>query len=148
MMDGTPSGEACSHLHQLQVHKLLEHKDLVMCPEGLNGEMETLHFTFQELALWDATAPSKPAHKLQLIEVDLSGMQSESITNTIQTPQSTPILPPPADTAEPSSNITAVINLWLIGTMKQLQEASPITLASTSWQSTLGKQPLPAARES
>ena len=89
-----------------------------MCPEGLNGETEASQFTFQELSLWDATAPSEPTHKLQLIEVDLSGMQSESITTAIQTPQSTPMLPPPADIAEPFGDITAAINLHLMGTMK------------------------------
>ena len=96
MMDGVPSREACSHLHQLQVCKLLQHKDLVVCLEGLNGEMEASWFTFQELPLLDTAAPGEPAHELQLIEVDLGGMQSERITTAIQTHQSTPILPPPA----------------------------------------------------
>ena len=68
--------------------------------------------------LWDATTPGEPAHKPQLIEVNLSGIQSESITTAIQTPQSTPILPlPPVDTAKPSSDIAAAINLQLMGTL-------------------------------
>ena len=46
-----------------------------------------------------------------MIEVNLSVMQSESITTTIQTPQSTPTLSPPADTAEPSGDNAAAINL-------------------------------------
>ena len=46
MTESAPSGEACSCLHQLQVCKLLQHKDLVVCPEGLNSEMEALQFTF------------------------------------------------------------------------------------------------------
>ena len=61
MTDGAPTADAHSWLHQLQVYKLLQHKDLVVCPEGLNDEMEALHFTFQELPLWDATIPGKPA---------------------------------------------------------------------------------------
>ena len=104
----------------------------MVCLKGLNGEMEASQFTFQEPPLWYAAAPGKPASKLQLIEVDLSVMQSESVTIANQTPQSIPILSPPADTAEPSGNITAVINLQLMGAMKWLQEASHIDSASAS----------------
>ena len=49
--DGAPSMETCGQLHQLHVHKLLQCKDLVVCPEGLNGHMEALHFTFKEFPL-------------------------------------------------------------------------------------------------
>ena len=118
MMNGMPNTDAHGWLHQLQVCKLLQHKDMVGCPEGLNGEMEASQFTFQELPLWDTTTPGAPTHELPLMEVDLSGMQPESITTAIQTPHSTPVLPPPADTAEPSGDITATINLQLMGTMK------------------------------
>ena len=62
---------------------------MVVCPEGLNSELETLWFTFPELPLWNAAAPSKP----QLIEVDLSSMQSESMTASTQTPTTTSGLP-------------------------------------------------------
>ena len=94
MRDGMPSADAHGHLHELQVCKLLQHKDLMVCPEGLNGEMEASQFTFQEFSLWDAIAPSKPTHELQLMEVDLHSVQSESITTTIQTVTSMPVLPP------------------------------------------------------
>ena len=63
MMDGTPSADAQGRLHLLQICKLLQHKDMVVCPEGLNGKFEALQFTFQELPLWNPTAPSKSAHK-------------------------------------------------------------------------------------
>ena len=87
--------------------------------------------------------------------VDLGSVQPEGITTTIQTPHSTPVPPPPpADTAEPSSDTTAAINLQLMGAMEQLQQASSITPASVSWHSTPQKQPpyaglgiLPAAKE-
>ena len=90
-----------------------------MCLEGFNSEMEASQFIFQELPLWDAAAPSEPAHEPQLMEVDLSGMQPESITTTIQTLTSMLVLPPPpADTAKPSSDIMAAINLQLMGAME------------------------------
>ena len=47
-------------LHQLQVCKLLQHREKVVCPEGLNGDLEALQFTFPKLHLWDAAAPGEP----------------------------------------------------------------------------------------
>ena len=87
--------------------------------------------------------------------VDLSGVQSEGITDTIQTLLSMPVLPPPpADTTEPSGDATGAINLQLTGAMEQLQQASSITPASVSQLSMPRKQPpsaasgaLPAAEE-
>ena len=86
------SVDTCSQLHQLQICELLQHKDRVACPEGLNGKLEALQFTFQELPLWDAATPGEPIHKL--IEVDLGSMQSESVTTIPQTPTTTLVLPP------------------------------------------------------
>ena len=113
--------------------------------EGFNSELEALQFTFQELPLWDDAAPSKPTHKPQLIEVDLSIVQSESMTNAIQAPTTTLGLPPSlANTIEPSSNITAAINLQLKGGLEWLQWASPTALAPVSQCST-PKRELPLA---
>ena len=135
-----------SQLHQLQVHKLLQCRDLVVCPEGLNCQMEASHFTFKELPLWNTAAPTEPAFEPQLMVVDLGGMHSEGITATIQTPLSMPVLPPPpAGTTEPSGDATATVNLQLTGTMELLQQASSITQASVSWDSTPRKQPPSAA---
>ena len=60
MMDGVHGEDASGWLHQLQICKLLQHKDMVVCPEGLNGMLEASQFTFQELLLWNATAPTNP----------------------------------------------------------------------------------------
>ena len=57
MMDGASSMDAWGWLQQLQICKLLQHKDMVICPEGLNGEPEGLQFTFQELPLRNAATP-------------------------------------------------------------------------------------------
>ena len=48
MTDGAPSMDTHSWFHKLQVHKLLQCKDLVACPEGLNSQMEALQFTFKK----------------------------------------------------------------------------------------------------
>ena len=72
MMDGAPCMNTCGWLHQLQIHKPLQHKDMMVCPEGLNDELEALQFTFQELPLLEIAALGKPVCKPHLIEVDLS----------------------------------------------------------------------------
>ena len=60
MMDGIPSVDAHSWLHQLQICKLLQCREKLVCLEGLNEDLEALQFTFPELPLWDAATPSKP----------------------------------------------------------------------------------------
>ena len=37
MIDRAPSRSACGHLCQLEVHKLLQCRNQVVYPEGLNG---------------------------------------------------------------------------------------------------------------
>ena len=46
MTDGIPSMNACGHLDQFQVQKLLQCGGQVGCPEGLNGDLEALLFNF------------------------------------------------------------------------------------------------------
>ena len=102
MTDGMPNTDACGWLHQLQVCKLLQHRKKVVCPEALNGDLETLQFTFLELPLWDATTPGKPFKEPCFIEVDLSHVQPEGMTIAIQDPI-TRLVPTHslADTIEP-----------------------------------------------
>ena len=68
MMDGAPRADAWGWFHCLQICKLLQHKDMVVCLEGLNGKLEALQFTFQELPHWNPATPSEPAHKPHLIK--------------------------------------------------------------------------------
>ena len=102
MMDAMPSANAHSQLHQYQVCKLLQQREKVVCPEGLNGDMEALQFTFPELPLWDTTAPSKPFGKPWFLEVDFGHVQPQGVTITIQAPITTLALTHShADTIEP-----------------------------------------------
>ena len=64
-----------------KICKLLQQKEMVVCPEGLYGELEPLQFNHQELPLWDSATPSKPAYEPQLITVDLSGFQAKGCSN-------------------------------------------------------------------
>ena len=69
MIDGMPSMNACDHLSQLEVCKLLQCGDQVVCPKGLNGELEPMQFTFSEPPIWNKDALSKPTCELLLLEV-------------------------------------------------------------------------------
>ena len=64
MTDSALSLDAHSQLHQLQIWKLTQHKGKVVCPEGLNGELEALQLTFPELPLWNAANPGEPFQEL------------------------------------------------------------------------------------
>ena len=101
-------------------------------PEGLNGELEVMQFTFEELLLWNVASTDEPAWDPPLIELDLS-VQSDSMTTTIQAPTATLGLSTSlATTVEPSHDITVAINQQLQGAMEQLQWASPTASAPAS----------------
>ena len=79
MIDGMPSTNACSWLHQLQVWKLLQHGGQVVFA-GLNGELKAVQLTFQELPPLNATTVDEPTRDLPVIEVDLIHDQPDSMT--------------------------------------------------------------------
>ena len=108
----------------------------VVCPEGLNGELEALQFTFQELPLWNAAAMDEPTWDPLLIELDLGSVQPNSVKTTIQIPTTTPVLSPsPATSVEPSHDITMAINQQLQVALEWLQWASPAISTPMSWHS-------------
>ena len=143
-MDGAPSADACSQLYQLQVCKLLQQKGMVVCLEGFNSKLEGLQFTFQELPLWNTANPGEPVHKPQLIEVDLSSVQPESVMTAIQVPHHISTTPSPAETTKPPGDIAMAINLQLQGALEWLQQTSPAASAPVAQHSTL-KRELPSA---
>ena len=79
MTDSTQSVNVCSHLHQLQTWKLLQHGEHVVFPKGLNGELEAHHFSFPELPPWDTTATDGSAGELLPIEVILGDTEHDSM---------------------------------------------------------------------
>ena len=100
VIDGVPSMNACGHLSQIEVHKLLQCRDQVVCPKGLNGELEPMQFTFSELPVWNADVLGEPAHKPLLLQVNLSSMKLRD---------EMPIAPvPPVSSTPPSSMHPAV----------------------------------------
>ena len=61
MMDGIHSINACGHLYQLQVWKVLQHGEHVVFPEGLNWGLEAFSFSFPGLPLWNTSTAGGPA---------------------------------------------------------------------------------------
>ena len=60
MTGSLPSRNACGHLDQLWVWRLLQCRGQVVCPEGLNGSPKPLLFDFKELPLWNAANADEP----------------------------------------------------------------------------------------
>ena len=126
----------------------------VVCLEGLIGKLEALQFTFQELPLRNGATPSEPACKPQLRGLDLGSVQPESVTTDIQVPPLHQCYPSLANTVEPPSDITMVINLYLKGAWNGCSRLPPTAMAPVSQCSTLRKEPplvalgaLPSTRE-
>ena len=128
MTDGIPSMNACSCLNQLQVWKLLQCRDQVVCPKGLNGGLKALLFDFKELPLWNTGTADESTWDPPLIEVDLSSVEPEA-TNI------TPV-PPLFLAIGLPCNITTAINLCLQGAVEWLQLTSPTTSAPITQHST------------
>ena len=154
MTDGAPCVDAHGWLHHLQICKLLQHNNMVVCPEGLNHELEALQFTFLELPLWNAANPGKPAQKPHLIEVDLGSIQPDGMTTATQAPTTTPALPHLQPIPLSHHDITTAINLKLQGALEQLQWTSPTASAPVSQCSMPRREPpsvalgaLPSTRE-
>ena len=54
MMADVPSADACGWLHQLQIHKLLQHKNMVVLPGRFEWQVRSLIVYFPGAPLWDA----------------------------------------------------------------------------------------------
>ena len=79
MTDGLQSVNACGHLHQLLTWKLLQHREHVVFPEGLNRELKAHHFSFPELPPWDTATAGGSAGELPPTEVTLGGTKHKSM---------------------------------------------------------------------
>ena len=75
MTESVQSVNMCGHLHQLQTRKLLQHREHVVFPEGLNGVLEAHYFSFSELPPWDFATTGRSAGELPPIE----GVEHESM---------------------------------------------------------------------
>ena len=75
MIDGVPSRNTCGYLSQLEVCKLLQFVDQVVCSKGLNGGLEPIWFSLPEPPVWDMDTLGEPAHKPLLLKGDLSSVK-------------------------------------------------------------------------
>ena len=71
MIDGVLSRSACWHLCQLEVHKLLQCRDQVVYPKGLNRGLEPVLLSLPKLPIWDMATLGEPVCKPSLLQVDL-----------------------------------------------------------------------------
>ena len=130
------------HLNQLKVCKLLQCGDQVVCPKGLNGELEPMQFTFPELTL------GKPCHEMSLLWVNLSSMKQSNeasialipLMSSLQPSSMQPTMKNPCETA---TSMTAEIQELLSWAMlNTLVPAPGNTTPRRLLSSTLGSQPL------
>ena len=77
MIDGTPSRSTCRHLHQLEVHKLLQYGGQVVYPEGLNGGLEPVQTSLSGMLLWGQDVLDDSTHDPSFLLVDLSWVTPE-----------------------------------------------------------------------
>ena len=144
MINGTLSSDPCGCLYQLQVRQLLQHKDLGVCSEGLNGEMEASQHTFQKHSLWDASTPGEAYWLPSLLRLDPSSRQPLVLATTVQMATPTQVPPPPSeDTTGFFRDVMMGLSLQLPSALKQLPQIS--STASASQVSTLKKQLPPVA---
>ena len=95
MIDRAPSMNVCGCFSQLEVHKLLQHGDQVVCSKVLNGELESMPFTFPEPALselhhetsllWVILSHMKPSNEAPIASIPLtSSLPSSSTQPTVK----------------------------------------------------------------
>ena len=92
MIGRAPSMNACGHLSQLEISKFLQCGDQVVCPKGLNGELEPMQFTFSEPPVWNMDALGKPTCEPSLLQVYLSNMKLGDEASIASVPMSS--MPP------------------------------------------------------
>ena len=95
MIDSTPSRNACQHLHQLEVHQLLQCGDWVVYPDGLNGSLEPV-LTFLSGALVQGMNMLEPACKPSFLSVDLPQFTLGDCSPKVSAPCRTSTPTPPS----------------------------------------------------
>ena len=100
MIDGVPCRSTHRHLHQLEVHKLLQCGDHVVCPKGMNGGLEPVLLLLPKLPIWNMNTLGRPVHKPLLLQVDFSHAM---LGNKM------PIIPGPCRASTPPSSPHLVI---------------------------------------
>ena len=72
MVDGAPCRRACRWLCQLEICRLLQCRDQVVYPEGVNGGLGAGWTSLSELPIWSMDTLGKPIHEPSFLLVDLS----------------------------------------------------------------------------
>ena len=96
MIDGVPSSKTCGYLCQLEVCKLLQCGDQVVCPEHLNRGLEPLLLPFPKPPVRDMDTLSRPVHKPSPLQMDLPSVRLRD---------QTPITPAPCGASTPPPSL-------------------------------------------
>ena len=152
MIDGASSTNTCGCLNQLEVHKLLQCGDQVVCPKGLNGELEPMQSTFSEPPVWNMDALSKHAHEPRFLWINLSSMKQRDEAPVTLVPPTSSV--PPSSThpatnypCEAATSMTTELQGLLSWATLDTSELAPEhTTPRRSLSVTPGSQPLPRRR--
>ena len=71
LIECVPQRNPWGLLHQLQAWRLLQCREWVVCPEGLNVGIEALVFNFEDQPLWNMATVGEAGQDSSMIEVDL-----------------------------------------------------------------------------
>ena len=119
MIDGTSSMNACRHLHQLEMHQLLQYGDGVVYPKGLNGVLEPVLTSLSEALVQGVNMLGEPSYEPSFLPVDLSWVTQETMHPKFQLP------------AEHLHQLPIPISLWNVPLKQIATSAWPLRSKSS-----------------
>ena len=99
MTDQAPSRNACRHLCQLRVHQLLQCRDQLVYPEGLNRGLELALISLKASLAQGVNMLGTPAHEPSFLPVDLSQLTPGDLVPKASAPYRTSTLSSPSHLA-------------------------------------------------
>ena len=82
MTGDLPRQNTCSCLHRLCMWHLLQCRGWMVCPDGINGGLEPLVFSFKELSLWNVTNTGESSRDPSMMDVDLGDVVHAALPST------------------------------------------------------------------
>ena len=137
MINGVPSRSTCGCLGQLEVCRLLQCGNQVLCPKGLNWGLEPIQFSLPEPPVWDMDTLGKPACKPWLLKVDLSSVKLRDQMPIASAPHRASTPPSPLHSAMECPSETATSTSMAAKLQELLSQAMLDTSGSVPGNTTL-----------